>query len=107
MVRSTDDEARVFTQAVGGSAYERMLVDAGYTKDDIRELVTFIVTEEERLYEFMGGRQVVESIPENWRGSMIAVSAYRLAAEDQGAWNPVELGTTKPHSFTENVPEEL
>lgn len=77
------DTTTFFMRTLGGAAYWRRLLDAGMTKDDIKQLLDAHLKERTRVIEFMGGDDSLSAIEPRWREAMVALSALRMIVEAQ------------------------
>lgn len=73
---------------LGGQMYWKMLVDAGHSKDEVRELLEFHAQNREKVITFMGGQEVYDSIPPDWREALFVLSTLRYLCDWLDAWRP-------------------
>ncbi len=73
---------------LGGGVYWQMLIDAGHTKDEVRELVEFHLENREQVIRFMGSRETYDALQPDWREALFLLSTLRYLCEWLDAWKP-------------------
>lgn len=76
------DKTRLYMSHLGGSAMWQQLIRRGIDAEDVKPLIELHLADRRAVTEFMGGREVVESIDARWREPMVALSVLRMVVEE-------------------------
>lgn len=69
---------------LGAHALRAKLNKTGMTNEKIKEQHLAFMEAPELVIHFMGGQEVYEMLPPDWREPMLALSALRMLAEEAG-----------------------
>lgn len=69
---------------LGGHALRARLNRIGWSNEKIKEQHLAYLETPDLVIQFMGGREIYELLPGEWREPMLALSALRMLCEDAG-----------------------